>query len=166
MSEPLTTPLADRVMVLRDEVLDTAEHGDRDPPGAEVFDAIVRALVVYGETDPGLDHTLHDAIARRLAWGDSEAAVLADAETVCDRLIAATQRSFAEPGDEMLIVELSAEVTCAAARMIAMAVVGRAGRERAARLREELAQRRLQEALDRQRQDLHRVEKQKTLLGF
>jgi hypothetical protein len=166
MSEPLTTPLADRVLVLRDEVLETAEQGDRDPPGAEVFDAIVRALIVYGETDPGLDHTLHDAISRRLAWGDNESVVLADAEAVCDRLIAATHRSFAEPGDEMLIVELCTEVTCAAARMIAMAVVGRAGRERAARLREELAQRRLREALERQRQDLHRVEKQKTLLGF
>ena len=28
--------LVEAVSVLRDEVLDTVEHGDRDPPGAEV----------------------------------------------------------------------------------------------------------------------------------
>ena len=48
-----------RVSVLRDEVLDTVEHGDRDPPGAEVFDALLRALSIGGESVPGLD--LHAA---------------------------------------------------------------------------------------------------------
>jgi len=36
--------LIEAVSVLRDEVLDTVEHGDRDPPGAEVFEALLRAL--------------------------------------------------------------------------------------------------------------------------
>jgi len=153
----MSEPLADRLIVLRDEVLDTAEHGDSEPAGAEVFDAIVRAVVVYGETSPGLDHTLHDAIARRLAWGDSEETVLADAEEVCTRLVAAARRSLRDPVEEMLVDEHATEVTCAAARMVAQAALGRAGRERAARLREELAQRRLKDALHRQEQELGRL---------
>jgi len=59
--------LTEAVRVLRDEVLDTVHHGDRDPPGAEVFDALLRALTIGGESVPGLDLTLHDAVARRLA---------------------------------------------------------------------------------------------------
>ena len=59
--------LAEAVRVLRDEVLDTVQHGDRDPPGAEVFEALLRALTIGGESIPGLDLTLHDAVARRLA---------------------------------------------------------------------------------------------------
>jgi len=145
-------------MVLRDEVLDTADLGDPDPPGAEIFDAVVRALVAYNETIPGLDLTLHDAITRRLAWGDEESVVLADASTVCDRLIASAQRAFREPADEMLVTELAAEVSCSAARIVAMAAVGRAARERAARLREELGQRRLNEALERQKAEAKRLE--------
>lgn len=155
----MNPPVADRVLVLRDEVLDTAAAGDADPPGSEIFDAIVRALVVLGETDPGLDHTLHDAISRRLAWGDREDLVLTDAEMIYDRLTRAAQRSFADPGEEMLVVEVAAEVTCAAARIVALAALGRAGRERSAKLREELAQRRLQEALERQERDLRDLEK-------
>ena len=81
--------LTEAVAVLRDEVLDTVEHGDRDPPGAEVFDAVLRALTVGGESVPGLDLALHEAVSKRLAWGDSEEVVLADAEMVFDRLVAA-----------------------------------------------------------------------------
>jgi hypothetical protein len=161
MGAVVNPPLADRVMVLRDEVLDTASTGDRDPPGAEIFDAIVRALVVLGDTDPGLDHTLHDAISRRLAWGDTEDLVLSDAEQIYDRLVRAAQRSFADPGEEMLVIEISAEVTCATARMVAMAALGRAGRERAARMREELAHRRLTDALERQKAELDELERQR-----
>ncbi len=146
-------------MVLRDEVLDTVEVGDRDPPGAEVFDAVIRALVAYGESTPGLDLTLHDAVARRLAWGDTESVVLADADSVRVRLIAAAQRAFREPAEELLVLEVTAEVACAASRIVALAAVGRAGRERAARLREELAQRRLGEALARQKEETRRLER-------
>jgi len=157
----VSEPLADRVMVLRDEVLDTAEKGEADPPGAEIFDAIVRALVVLGETEPGLDHTLHDAVSRRLAWGDREEAVLEDAERVCERLLAAAQRSFPDGSEEILIADTAAEVVSSVARMVAMTAVGRAGRERAAKLREELGQRRLRDAIDRQRAELARLEKQR-----
>src|SRR5678815_5229527 len=79
--------LVEAIKVLRDEVLDTVEHGDRDPPGAEVFDALLNALTIGGESVPGLDLELHDSVTRRLAWGDSEEAVLADAEMVFDRLM-------------------------------------------------------------------------------
>lgn len=168
---PTDTSLADRVMVLRDEVLDTADLGDPDPPGAEIFDAIVRALVAYNETIPGLDLTLHDAVTRRLAWGDAESVVLADANAVCDRLLKAAQRAFRDPSEEMLVTELAAEVACSTARIVALAAVGRAGRERAARLREELGQRRLQEALERQKAEMQRIQMNaadfgRTLDGF
>src|SRR5207302_8234764 len=83
------TDLVEAVNVLRDEVLDTAEHGDREPPGTEVFDALLRTLAIGGESVPGLDLTLHDSVSRRLAWGDTEEAVLADAEHVFDRLMIA-----------------------------------------------------------------------------
>src|SRR5215475_2529508 len=94
--------LAEAVRVLRDEVLDTVQHGDRDPPGAEVFEALLRALTIGGESIPGLDLALHDAVARRLAWGDSEEAVLADAELVFDRLMTSTDRAFRDPADQMV----------------------------------------------------------------
>lgn len=151
--------IADRLLVLRDEVLDTAAAGDSDPPGSEIFDAIARALVVLGETDPGLDHTLHDAISRRLAWGEGEDLVLTDAETIYDRIVKAAQRSFDDPAEEMMVIEVAAEVTCAAARIVAMAALGRAGRERSAKLREELAQRRLQDALERQQRELSQLQR-------
>ena len=150
--------LAERLLVLRDEVLEISERPDGDPPGVEVFDAIVRIAASQGETVPGLDLQLHDAIARRLAWGDREEAILADTEAVFARLMKATQRAFRDPAAEMLITEITAEVVCRAARVVALAAVARAGRERAARLREELAQRRLKDALAQQHKDLHRLE--------
>ena len=58
---------------------------------AEVFDAVLRALAVTGETE-GVDLNLHDSVTRRLAWGDSEEVVLADAEMVFDRLMVAIER--------------------------------------------------------------------------
>lgn len=154
----MSIKLAERVLVLRDEVLETAEYSDREPPATAVFDAIVRGVASYGETSPGLDLTLHDALSRRLAWGDREADVLAEADQMCDRLLKAATRSFRDPVEEMLVAEIACEVGTAAARIVAMAAVGRAGRERAARLREEMSARRLKEARDRQRQELARLE--------
>ncbi|HTM21973.1 MAG TPA: hypothetical protein VL172_15735 [Kofleriaceae bacterium] len=162
----MNQPIADRVNVLRDEVLETAERGDADPPGAEVFDAIVRALVIQGETEPGLDHTLHDAISRRLAWGDREDTLLADADAVCSRLLVAAQRSFPDAAEEMTVVETAAEVVSAVARMVAMTAVARAGRERAARMREELGHKRLRDAIEKQKAELKRIEKQKSTSDF
>jgi hypothetical protein len=150
--------LADRVMVLRDEVLEVAERGERDSPAVEIFEAIVRAVATHGDTSPGLDLTLHDALARRLAWGDTEELVLGEAEDVFERLVAAADRALRDPNEEMLVIELAAEVVSGAARIVALSAVARAGRERSARLREEMAQRRLREALQQQKELLQRLE--------
>jgi hypothetical protein len=143
--------LIESVHVLRDEVLETAEHGDREPPGAEVFDAVLRALAVGGESVPGLDLALHDAVARRLAWGDSEEVVLHDAELVFDRLMIAVERAFRDPADQMVVIEAATLVAVTVARVVSLAAVSRASRDRAARLREEMAQRQLQEVLEKQK---------------
>lgn len=159
---PMNPSLADRVMVLRDEVLSVADHGEAEPPGAEIFDAIVRAIVARDETSPGLDMALHDTVSRRLAWGEREDVVLADADAVCQRLLTACKRAFRNPEEEILVVNIATEVVCTAARVVAMASVGRAGRERAACLREELTQRQLRQALGRQQEEQVRL---RELLG-
>ncbi|HEX5059001.1 MAG TPA: hypothetical protein VFV99_06555 [Kofleriaceae bacterium] len=152
--------LVEAVSVLRDEVLDTVEHGDRDPPGAEVFDALIRALTIGGESVPGLDLTLHDSVTRRLAWGDSEEVVLADAEMVFDRLMVAVERALRDPADRMVVIEAATQVAVTVARVVSLAAVGRASRDRAARLREEMAQRQLNEVLDKQRASIVNLERE------
>jgi hypothetical protein len=107
---------------------------------------------------PGIDHALHDAIARRLAWGDSESRVLADAREVCHRLLAACRRALRDPAEEMRVAAAVAEAGSAAARILILLVLGRVARERAALLREELAQDRLLQAVERQREELGRME--------
>jgi len=143
-------------------VLDTVEHGDRDPPGTEVFDALLRALTVGGESVPGLDLTLHDSVSRRLAWGDSEEDVLADAERVFDRLMNAAERAFRDPADRMVVIEAATQVAVTVARVVALAAVRRATRDRADCLREELAQRQLREVLAKQRSSIAHLEMETT----
>lgn len=150
--------LIEAVKVLRDEVLDTVERGERAPPGSEVFDAVLRALSIGGDSVPGLDLQLHDAVTTRLAWGDSEDVVLADAEVVLDRLMVAIDRSFDDPADRMVLVEASTQVAVTVARVVSLAAVARQARDRAARLREEMAQRQLKEVLDKQRTSIVRLE--------
>lgn len=150
--------LIEAVKVLRDEVLETVEHGDRDPPGAEVFDALIGALTIGGESVPGLDLTLHDSVTRRLAWGDSEELVLADAERVFDRVLIAVERALREPADRMVVIEAATQVAVTVARVVSLAAVGRASRDRAARLREEMAQRQLKDVLEKQRASIVRLE--------
>jgi hypothetical protein len=150
--------LIEAVSVLRDEVLDTVEHGDRDPPGAEVFEALLRALSIGGESVPGLDLQLHDSVTRRLAWGDSEEVLLADAEVVFDRLMVAVERALRDPADRMVVIEAATQVAVTVARVVSLAAVSRAARDRAARLREELAQRQLKEVLEKQRASIVRLE--------
>ena len=150
--------LLEAVKVLRDEVLETVEHGDRDPPGAEFFDALIAALTIGGESVPGLDLTIHDAVTRRLAWGDSEELVLADAERVFDRVLIAVERALREPADRMVVIEAATQVAVTVARVVSLAAVGRASRDRAARLREEMAQRQLKEVLEKQRASIVRLE--------
>jgi hypothetical protein len=152
------TDLVEAVGVLRDEVLETAEHGDRDPPGTEVFDALMRALSIGGESVPGLDLTLHDSVSRRLAWGDSEEVVLSDAEMVFDRLMIATERAFRDPADQMVVIEAALQVAVTVARVVSLAAVSRATRDRAARLREEMSQRQLQEVLEKQKANIAKLE--------
>ncbi|MBS1120782.1 MAG: hypothetical protein H6Q90_3010 [Deltaproteobacteria bacterium] len=106
--------LVGSVFVLRDEVLDTVEYGDRDPPGTELFEAVLRALSVGGESVPGLDLALHDAVSRRLAWGDNEEVVLADAELIFDRLMVAVERAFRDPADRMVVIEAATLVAVTA----------------------------------------------------
>ncbi|NVB80820.1 MAG: hypothetical protein HOV81_20655 [Kofleriaceae bacterium] len=150
--------LIEAVKVLRDEVLVTVEHGDGDPPGAEIFDALIAALTVGGESVPGLDLTLHDAVTRRLAWGDSEEVVLADAEGVFDRVMVAVERALRDPADRMVVIEAITQVAVTVSRVVSLAAVGRASRDRAARLREEMAQRQLKDVLEKQRSSIVRLE--------
>ncbi len=150
--------LGERIAVLRDEVLDIVAGGSEDAPALAIFDAVVRALSAGTETAGGLDLTLHDAVARRLAWGDTEETILSDAELVFARLARAVQRALRDPDEEMLVLETTAEVASSAARIVALVAVGRGGRDRAAALREELAQRRLKEALTEQVRTLARLE--------
>jgi hypothetical protein len=152
--------LVEAVKVLRDEVLDTAEFGDREPPGAEVFDALLSALTIGGESVPGLDLTLHDSVSRRLAWGDSEESVLADAEVVFDRVMIAVERALRDPADRMVVIEAATQVAVTVARVVSLAAVGRASRDRAARLREEMAQRQLKEVLEKQRVSIAHLERE------
>jgi hypothetical protein len=150
--------MAAAVSVLRDEVLDTVEHGDRDPPGAEVFDALLRTLSIGGESVPGLDLTLHDSVARRLAWGDSEEVVLQDAELVFDRLLVAVDRAFRDPEDQMVVIEAATQVAVTVARVVSLAAVSRATRDRADRMREEMTQRQLKEVLEKQKANIAKLE--------
>jgi hypothetical protein len=152
------TDLHEAVRVLRDEVLDTVSHGDRDPPGTEVFDALLRALAIGGDTVPGLDLTLHDSVARRLAWGDSEESVLADAELVFDRLMVSVERAFRDPEDQIAVIEAATQVATTVSRVVALAAVSRASRERAARMREDMIQRQLREVLEKQKATIAHLE--------
>ena len=150
--------MTEAVRVLRDEVLDTVRHGDREPPGTEVFEALLRALAVGGESVPGLDLALHDAVARRLAWGDSEEAVLADAEQVFDRLMTSVERAFRDPADQLVLIEAATQVAVTVSRVVALAAVSRAGRDRATRMREEMSHRQLKDVLENQKSTIQRLE--------
>jgi len=97
-------------------------------------------------------------VARRLAWGDSEEAVLADAEQVFDRLLTAVDRAFASPDDQLIVIEATTQVAVTVSRVVALAAIARAVRDRAARMREEMAQRQLAAALDEQRATIARLE--------
>lgn len=150
--------LGERVAVLRDEVLDTAEHGDRDPPGSEVFEALLRVLTSSDSlSQPELDLGIHDAVARRLAWGDDTRAILADADRVFTRLLAALERSIGDVEEQMAVVEAATQITTALARVVALSAIAGATRDRTARLREELAQRQLRTTIDHQRRQLVRL---------
>ncbi len=151
--------LSDRINVLRDEVLETAEQGDRDPPGAEVFEAVLRLLDRRAETSPGLDMIMREAISRRIAWGDEPSAILADADGVCKRLLDAAERSLREPAEEIAVARVVAEIGCIVARFVCLEELARTARARSSLLRDELAQSRLRQALARQKEEIERMSK-------
>lgn len=150
--------LGERVAILRDEVLDIVEGGSEDSPAVAIFDAVVRSLSAGLDTAAGLDLTLHDAIARRLAWGDREETILAAAELVFTRMARAVQRALRDPDEEMLVLETTVDVVAGTARIVALAGVARATRARAAVMREEAGQRRLRDALAEQDRNLAALE--------
>jgi hypothetical protein len=152
--------VSERLDALRDDVLHTAELGDRDRKGGEVFAAVVRLLANREEGSSPLDLTLHEAISQRMAWGDPEGVVLADADSVCKRVLEVSRQAFSEPEERLLIADAVCEIGIVAARMIASAALGRAGRERASLLREEVLQLRLQDAVKRQEEELAELSKQ------
>ena len=58
----------------------------------------------------------------------------------------------------MVVIEAATQVATTVARVVSLAAVARAGRDRAARLREEISQRQLKEVLGKQRASLVRLE--------
>ena len=150
--------LGERIAILRDEVLDIVEGGSEDSPAVAIFDAVVRSLSAGPDTAAGLDLTLHDAVARRLAWGDTEETLVSAAELVFARMARAVQRALRDPDEEMLVLETTVDVVAGIARIVALAAVARANRDRAAIMREEAAQRRLRDALTEQERSLSRLE--------
>ena len=99
------------------------------------------------------------SVARRLAWGDTEETILAAAEQVFTRLARAAQRALRDPDEEMLVLETAVDVVAGTARIVALAAVARAARDRAAVMREEAAQRRLRDALGEQARSIARLER-------
>ena len=151
--------LSDRINVLRDEVLETVELGDRDGGGVEVFEAILRLLDSRPETSPGIDLVLRDAISRRLAWGDEASTILADADGVTKRLLDAAERSLRDPDEEIAVIRAVLEVSCIVSRFITLEELRRTAKARSTLLRDELAQSRLRQALSRQKEELSRLNK-------
>jgi len=104
---------------------------------------------------PEVDHSGPIALILHGLEGSSDRG---NVRNVCRALMAAVQRAIRDPLDEMVVIETIAEVGCAAARIIALAAVGRGARERASQMREELAQNRLRQALERQREEIEKLE--------
>lgn len=152
----MSLELSEQLEVLRDEALNTAEYG-ADAAGGELFDAILSRLVRMSDTDVDLDMSLHDALSRRLAWGESPSTIIVDCDNVAKRLLAAVQRSFRDPEDTAHAASIIADVSCAAARHLARNAVHRASRERALQRREMMVQRQLATALGDQDQRIRGI---------
>lgn len=145
----MSPDMKERFSVLRDEALNCSEYGN-DAPGGEIFEAILGRVGTMGDTDPGLDLSLQDALSRRLAWGENPATVIVDCDGVCKRLLSATRRSFPDPEEATRITGIITDVACATARHIARIAVQRASKERALQRREAMVQRQLSSALTQQ----------------
>jgi hypothetical protein len=77
---------------------------------------------------------------------------------VFDRLVVAVERAFRDPADQMIVFESATLVSVTVARVVSLAAVARASRDRAARLREEMSQRQLKEVLEKQKATIERLE--------
>jgi hypothetical protein len=86
--------------------------------------------------------------------------VLADAEIVFDRIMTAADRAFRDPADRLVVIEAATQVAVTAARVVSLAAVQRAARDRATRVREEMAQRQLRAVLVKQRANIATLEQQ------
>jgi hypothetical protein len=148
--------LHERIAAMREEILVVAPAGDREPPGAELFDGVVRLLGGRRGGIEELEVRLHEGLARRLAWGEPERAILADAATIAQRLLG--RAAGLGPIEAAELAVAVGEAGGAIARILTLAALGRVARDRAAHLREELAQDRLNAALDRQRAELDELE--------
>ena len=149
--------LAERVSALRDQVLETAARDEVSPAAAAVFNALVRRIGGLA-SDADDIRALRESLARRLAYGDSEAALLDEIDRVGGRLLAASTSALTDGVEQLRVAEAVSDVGAEAARSVARAAMGRAGRERAALLREQENFRRLQDALARQENELQRLD--------
>ena len=156
----MTATLAQRVEALRDEVLDVSGREPGGPPGMKLFQAVLRRLARRYPADESGDSILEEAMTQRLAWGESEHTILADIDGVCTRLLGAVHRSLQSPDDRRVAIIAVMEVGCSASRMVTLAAVGRAGRERAAQMREERAMSRLRHARERQLEEIARLRRE------
>jgi len=82
----------------------------------------------------------------------------ASRELVFDRLLISVERALRDPADQMRVIEAATQVAVTVSRVVALAAVARASRERAARTREEMAQRQLRDVLDKQKATIQRLE--------
>lgn len=142
----MSQTLARQLQVLRDEALNCSELGE-DAPGGEIFDTIVHR--VEGQRDE-IDLSLHEALSRRIAWGENEGTIIADSDAICRRLIAAIHRSFSQPEDVSMLIAIVTDVSCAACRHIAITAAQRTGRQRARQRRESMVHGQLKTAIEQQ----------------
>lgn len=145
----MSASLRDRFEVLRDESLNLSEYGN-DAPGTEVFEAVCYGLSHLGDTEPNINLSLHDALSRRLAWGEDPSTVIVDCDDVSRRILNAVQRSFPDTEESTIIVGLVTSVACAASRHLARIAVQRASKERALNRREIMVQKQLSVVLAQQ----------------
>jgi len=133
---------------LRAELPAGSEMGPEDTLAHHVLDAVARRLE-QGSVASSVDIILRDQLGRQLAWGSTRGEVLEDAGAVCARILDAASEQSAAGANVLLFA--TREVSAACARFVSLASVARAQAARAARVREENAQERLEKALEGQR---------------
>lgn len=153
-------PLAERIAALRGRVLDAPPRPDREPAGVELFEAALRLLgsarPPTGEDDP-IDVAIKEGLKRRLAWGDDERTILSDAAETARRLLTAARPELADPSEEIEVAVAVAEAGAAVGRVLALALARQVVRQRAVQIREERAEQRLIEAIEKQKKEIAEI---------